>query len=123
MVQFSNRLDIDSGSRWLTDLAYAWPRPYRRRADQGERFSLGLSPRESPQRSRSERSNPVRGVIVRRFAVLLRRMRLMAPRGLLAGVVVVALAPAGSVAKGNTNTGFGFNAAEISGFPTGAVRL
>jgi hypothetical protein len=47
----------------------------------------------------------------------------MAPRGLLAGVVVVALAPAGSVAKGNTNTGFGFNAAEISGFPTGAVRL
>jgi hypothetical protein len=47
-------------------------------------------------------------------------MRLMAPLVLLA-CVALALAPAGSAAKGNS--GFGFNAAEISGFPTGAVFL
>jgi hypothetical protein len=40
----------------------------------------------------------------------------------LAAAVLLIAAPA-SAARGNGNTGFGFNATNISGFPTGAARL
>jgi hypothetical protein len=40
----------------------------------------------------------------------------------LAAAVLLITAPA-SAARGNGNTGFGFNPTEISGFPTGAARL
>jgi hypothetical protein len=39
----------------------------------------------------------------------------------LAAAVLLIAAPAS--ARGNGNTGFGFNATDISGFPTGAARL
>src|SRR5712691_6558959 len=48
-------------------------------------------------------------------------MRLIGISALLASVVVLALTAPGSVAS--HNTGFGFNASDISGFPTGAVFL
>jgi hypothetical protein len=40
----------------------------------------------------------------------------------LAAAILLIAAPA-SAARGNGNTGFGFNATNISGFPTGAARL
>jgi len=40
----------------------------------------------------------------------------------LAAAVLLIAAPA-SAARGNGNTGFDFNATDISGFPTGAARL